>query len=548
MSSERQALTLDLAEPALSPVASPLQEFVHGVRDAFAYTLIQAPVKGVSQLADRTIGTNWERNCNWFAEPEAAAVGTHKWYGQVLGGTVGAALPFIAMHRLVGAGAATRMELQTGYGLGRQALQPLMKSALTGAVYAGVFTPVREEDGNFWAARARNATVAGIAFPLLTAGAIGLKSTGNPWLKNDIVASALPGLPAGIVSADLHALLKDGKFATMNERYQSSATYMVGGAFLGGANMAREYLRPTSGIRGVRSIEDMKALAEKTRLENWEQRSPLPQEPGARRGVANLAPDRKTVTQVVNEAVEGRVRQVESHQHRTLSGTELTPANREFVASGQGDLVASLEAMQKIDKPKVTIYGSTRLGPNTFEHWRAQYLAGRLAQEGFAVVSGGADRGIMLAVNEAAYKAGGQSVGITIQLPNEPKASPYHDLTLVHRRFSTRKDVLRQSDAFVVEAGGIGTLDEAVEALTHMQTERMPVKPLYMYRRDWDALMPMLRYMRNQGTISPSDFNLFKLVDSPDQIVADLVRQHNRQTVRSMPIVQTEGEAARVRP
>src|SRR6185369_14821951 len=164
------------------------------------------------------------------------------------------------LHRLVGSGAAAEMESSSAYGL-QAGLPAIAKSIGTGLVLGGVFTPVDPNSGNFWFSRLGNAGVMGLTFGSLTAGAIGLRATGNAILANDIVANGLSGIPAGVISADGQSLVSTGHVASWRDRGESMANFAVGGAIAGGVNMLHEYVAPTSGIRGVRSVKDMTELA-----------------------------------------------------------------------------------------------------------------------------------------------------------------------------------------------------------------------------------------------------------------------------------------------
>src|SRR4029453_8234117 len=145
------------------------------------------------------------------------------------------------------------------------------------------------------------------------------------------------------------------------------------------------------------------------------------------------------------------------------------------------------EAVDSIDRPAVTIFGSARLREDDPIYQRAQDLGRRLAGAGLAVVTGGG-RGVMEAANRGAHEAGGLSVGFNIDLPHEQHHNPYLDIGVTFRHFYARKTMLvKAAEGFVMFPGGFGTLDELFEALTLIQTGKVLDFPVVLFGRDhWE--------------------------------------------------------------
>ena len=118
------------------------------------------------------------------------------------------------------------------------------------------------------------------------------------------------------------------------------------------------------------------------------------------------------------------------------------------------------EAVERIDRPAVTIFGSARVREGHPSYDRAREVAHRFAEQGWAVVTGGGP-GVMEAANRGAREGGGLSVGFNIQLPHEQASNPYLDISVTFRHFYARKTMfVKAAEGFVVFPGGFGTADE----------------------------------------------------------------------------------------
>ena len=171
------------------------------------------------------------------------------------------------------------------------------------------------------------------------------------------------------------------------------------------------------------------------------------------------------------------------------------------------------------DIPKITMFGSARTLPDDPLYAQARDLAGAMANEGWMVITG-AGPGIMAAGLEGAGRE--MSFGINIRLPFEQGANPFiaEDPKLVEMRyFFTRKLMLvKESDGFVVLPGGFGTLDEAFELLTLVQTGKADPVPIVLlevpggtYWRAWEDFIE--DEVISRGLVSEEDRNLYCITD-----------------------------------
>lgn len=174
-----------------------------------------------------------------------------------------------------------------------------------------------------------------------------------------------------------------------------------------------------------------------------------------------------------------------------------------------------------VEGPCVTVFGSARFPEGHPFYNQARELGAALARAGFAVMTGGGP-GIMEAANRGAREAGGLSLGCNIQLPHEQKPNDYIDRYIQFEHFFIRKVMLvKYSTAFVIMPGGYGTLDEAFEVATLIQTgklERFPVVALGT--GFWESLSRFAEdSMLAHGTISRSDLGIIQHARSVEEAV-----------------------------
>jgi uncharacterized protein (TIGR00730 family) len=147
--------------------------------------------------------------------------------------------------------------------------------------------------------------------------------------------------------------------------------------------------------------------------------------------------------------------------------TELSAQSSWRMFKIMAEFVDGFETMDKIG-PCVSIYGSARTKPDHKYYKLSEQIAAKLVHEGFGIITGGGP-GIMEAGNKGAYKEGGKSVGLNIELPYEQSHNPYidRDKLINFKYFFVRKVMLvKYAQAFIFMPGGFGTLDEMFEALT----------------------------------------------------------------------------------
>jgi len=201
----------------------------------------------------------------------------------------------------------------------------------------------------------------------------------------------------------------------------------------------------------------------------------------------------------------------------------------------QSELVEGFETLHDLG-PAVTIFGSARLKPGSKYYEDAATLARMLADDGFAIITGGGP-GVMEGANKGAKEGKAHSVGLNINLPAEQVPNKHQDISLTFRYFFIRKLMfIKYAIAYIIFPGGFGTMDELFEALTLAQTKRIQSFPIILYESEyWKGLIDWMKgTLIPHGTISREDFALFSMVDSPEE-VRFLINEHYRVLGSDLP-------------
>jgi uncharacterized protein (TIGR00730 family) len=188
-------------------------------------------------------------------------------------------------------------------------------------------------------------------------------------------------------------------------------------------------------------------------------------------------------------------------------------------------------AVERIGRPAVSVFGSARVRQGDPVYEEARDLGRRIADAGFAVVTGGGP-GVMEAANRGAREAGGVSVGFNIELPHEQGSNHYLDISVTFRHFYARKTMfVKSAEGFVIFPGGFGTLDEFFEALTLIQTGKVLHFPVILFDSEyWTGLMDWIRDpLLARGMISPEDLDLLYVTDDPADAIETIVDCYERR-------------------
>jgi uncharacterized protein (TIGR00730 family) len=219
------------------------------------------------------------------------------------------------------------------------------------------------------------------------------------------------------------------------------------------------------------------------------------------------------------------------HSHRG----DFTRTDTWRVMRIMGEFIEGFDDLASVEKG-VSIFGSARTAPDDPQYEAAAETARLLAEAGFAIITG-AGPGIMEAANKGARLGGGRSIGCNIELPFEQGANPYVDTLINFRYFFVRKTMfIKYSSAFIIFPGGFGTLDEAFEALTLIQTGKIYQFPVILFGRHYWA--GLIRWLQSrvllEKKISPGDMDLMLLTDDPREAAHAVVAAWSAATKKPL--------------
>ncbi|GAA3231255.1 TIGR00730 family Rossman fold protein [Actinocorallia longicatena] len=247
--------------------------------------------------------------------------------------------------------------------------------------------------------------------------------------------------------------------------------------------------------------------------------------------------------------LRGRALPTETHDQRLLDergSAEWLHKDPWRVMRIQAEFVEGFGLLAELGRA-ACVFGSARIKPGTPYYELGVEVGRKLAQAGYAVITGGGP-GIMEAGNKGADPEG-LSIGLGIELPFEQSMNPYLDMGMEFRYFFVRKTMfVKYSQAFVVLPGGFGTLDELFEAVTLVQTTKITKFPIVLMGVSfWQPLIDWIKgTLLAEGLISAQDPDLLFLTDDPDEAIAHIREAHETAAREQLEhdVQQSAAEAA----
>jgi uncharacterized protein (TIGR00730 family) len=211
---------------------------------------------------------------------------------------------------------------------------------------------------------------------------------------------------------------------------------------------------------------------------------------------------------------------------------------REHTALIAEEFYEGFQAVERIDRPAVSIFGSARVQEGSPPYESARATAKLFGEAGWAVITGGGP-GVMEAANRGCKEGGGLSVGFNIDLPHEQHENRWLDISLEFKHFYARKTMfVKPAEGFVVFPGGFGTADELFESLTLIQTGKVLHFPVVLFGIEfWTPLLDWVHGTQLPlGLISEDDLELLTLTDSPEAALGHILASYEERVADGIEV------------
>jgi uncharacterized protein (TIGR00730 family) len=209
------------------------------------------------------------------------------------------------------------------------------------------------------------------------------------------------------------------------------------------------------------------------------------------------------------------------------------------------EFLSGFEAVERIDRPAVSCFGSARAPEDSRPYELARETGRLFGAAGWAVVTGGGP-GVMEAANRGCREGGGLSVGFGIELPHEQDMNRFLDVSVTFEHFYARKTMfVKAAEGFCVFPGGFGTADELFESLTLIQTGKVLHFPVVLVGEAYWT--PLLEWVRRSalvdGMVSPDDLALLSVTDEPRVALETVLDAFERGDGRESPHAPEKADA-----
>ena len=172
----------------------------------------------------------------------------------------------------------------------------------------------------------------------------------------------------------------------------------------------------------------------------------------------------------------------------------------------------------------ICVYGASSASIDHVYLDAANALGKAIAEQGYGMVFGAGDTGVMGAAARGAHDAGGKVIGVLPRFMAEVEGLAYPDCDelVVAETMRERKKALEElSSAYITAPGGIGTFEEFFEILTLKQLHQHGKALVVLNTQDYyRPLLNLLNECVNQQFAAPSMHSLYGVADTPAEALA----------------------------
>jgi uncharacterized protein (TIGR00730 family) len=180
---------------------------------------------------------------------------------------------------------------------------------------------------------------------------------------------------------------------------------------------------------------------------------------------------------------------------------------------------AAYELLNSMPNLTLTVYGGAKLDEKSMVFKEIQEIGKELSDLGWGMVSGGGP-GAMKAALTGGNRGSTPTTAMKIDLSRE-KTDKIANIDYLFTNFAPRKYALRQSDLYMFVPGGWGTFDELFELITLQKVDKIPHKPVILYKKDfWSGMLKWLENtVLNDGLIKAEELASFVILDTPEEVI-----------------------------
>ncbi|MBZ0129597.1 MAG: TIGR00730 family Rossman fold protein [Rhodobacteraceae bacterium] len=184
--------------------------------------------------------------------------------------------------------------------------------------------------------------------------------------------------------------------------------------------------------------------------------------------------------------------------------------------------------------PSICVFCGSRDGDDPAYSASAEALGHLMAREGWRLVYGAGDVGMMGQVARAAQGDGGATFGVipVHLMAREVGKRDLSQFVITENMHERKKVMYMNADAIVTLPGGAGSLDEFFEVMTWRQLG-LHKKPIYLLNINgyWDPLVALIEHMIAHGFAEAGFRDYMSVVSGIDDLAAALRRDFSRRQV-----------------